>query len=284
MWPSTFIMKPAAAAAPATYRRFLTTHSADGIMHADKYNVASYAVSADTGTLNANANSAWGVTRLKSDGTRLFVTDNWQANNKIYSYTLSTPWDLSTGAYDSISLTLSPEVGYNANGGGFCLSPDGSKLFMGGGLSSAGTFQPKVYRYDLGTAFNLSTASYVHQVNVGALDDLGTYNVYFKSDGLTMFTWTSYFVIQSWTLSVAWDITTATLTGDSLNLSTYVPGGPSNFEFSSDGMQLFIGTDAAIYVIGLTSAWTLAGGTLTATLVPTHTPMASFAVMNQVTV
>ena len=45
---------------------------------------------------------------FSSDGTKMFVAGAW--NKKIYQYTLSTPWDISTASYASIFLSYNPPV------------------------------------------------------------------------------------------------------------------------------------------------------------------------------
>ena len=86
--------------------------------------------------------------RFNTDGTKMFVIDF--TNSAVYSYTLSTGFDLSTASYDSVSLSIT-------NGGqylGLQFNPSGTKLYVVGRVDDV------TYQYGLSTAFDISTASY----------------------------------------------------------------------------------------------------------------------------
>jgi hypothetical protein len=87
---------------------------------------------------------------FKSDGTALFVSG--RQNDKVYSYTLGTPWDLTTKSFvDDFSIVT--EVGdYHM---GFYMKPDGTRFFMLDNTSSE-----RVTQFSLGTAWDLTTATY----------------------------------------------------------------------------------------------------------------------------
>ena len=55
---------------------------------------------------SSEATDPWGVAILDS-GTKVYVLDD--TNDKIYQYTLSTAWDLSTGSYDSKEFSVASE-------------------------------------------------------------------------------------------------------------------------------------------------------------------------------
>jgi len=91
---------------------------------------------------------AFGV-YMKTDGTKFYVVG--QSNDTIYQYSMSTPWDISTGSYDSKSFSVSSQ---ESSPQGVALSDDGLKCFVcgaGGG---------NIYEYDLSTEWDISTASY----------------------------------------------------------------------------------------------------------------------------
>jgi len=92
---------------------------------------------------------------MKPDGTTMYITGT--LNDRIYQYTLSTPWDISTASYSSISFVISQE----SNPQGVALSNDGTKMWI------VGTSGDDINEYTLGTAWNISTASFVNNFYLG---------------------------------------------------------------------------------------------------------------------
>lgn len=87
---------------------------------------------------------------VRPNGTRMWVVGT--TNDKIYQYSLSTAWDLSTASYDSGSdLDIS---GQDSLPEGLHISSNGTKLFI------VGDSNDTVYQYTMSTAYDLSTASY----------------------------------------------------------------------------------------------------------------------------
>ncbi|MHA2401874.1 MAG: YncE family protein, partial [Candidatus Kariarchaeaceae archaeon] len=93
--------------------------------------------------------------RFKPDGTKMFVL-NYTGNNtgdeyKIYSYNLSSPWDLDTASYtgDSFKVrykTFTPE--------GIEFSPDGKRLLV------SSTYSDSIYQFELSIPWDITTATY----------------------------------------------------------------------------------------------------------------------------
>ena len=75
-------------------------------------------------------------------------------NAKIFQYTFSTAWDLSTGTYSSKSILISSQV---STGTGLCFSSDGSKMYV---IDDGTALLNTIYQYDLSTPWDVSTASY----------------------------------------------------------------------------------------------------------------------------
>lgn len=86
---------------------------------------------------------------ISQDGTKIYVFG--QTNDKVYRYTM-TAWDLSTASFDTgQELALSAtDVACK----GLTISDDGTMLFTLGDTSTE-----SVYRYDMSTAYDLTTAS-----------------------------------------------------------------------------------------------------------------------------
>lgn len=86
---------------------------------------------------------------LSPDGKRMFIIGN--SNNEIYSYTLNSPWDVTTANYDNKSLYIGRQESYPR---GIYFSPDGKRMYI------VGTVTNKVYSYILSKPWDISTAIY----------------------------------------------------------------------------------------------------------------------------
>ncbi|MBA7568149.1 hypothetical protein ES708_09870 [subsurface metagenome] len=75
---------------------------------------------------------------FKPDGTKMYVMG--VANNTVYQYSFSTPWDVSTATYDEKSKDVSGQEGYPR---GIFFKPDGTKMYV------MGTITDTVYQYSL---------------------------------------------------------------------------------------------------------------------------------------
>ncbi len=148
--------------------------------------------------------------KFKSDGTSAYVGST---SGVIYQYTLSTPWNISTASYASKSFNPS---GQTTGSYGFALKEDGTSLYISS--LSANT----LYQYTLSTPWDISTASYASKSISGAAGSLYMGGVFFKSDGLKLYIvnyTTTGSTVDQYNLSTAWDISTATYYGRSLNLA-----------------------------------------------------------------
>jgi hypothetical protein len=105
---------------------------------------------ASSGSLTVTSQDGTPVSHsFNDDGTRLFVLG--RDNSAVFAYTLSTAWDVTTGTYDSVSFSVASQVTTET---GLEFSPDGTQMFV----VDSGT--DAVYQYNLGTAWDISTASY----------------------------------------------------------------------------------------------------------------------------
>ena len=100
------------------------------------------------------------------------------ANDTIFQYSLSTPWDISTASYASKSYSASALDG---NPRQHFWSPTGDKLWFLGLSTDA------VYELDLSTGFDISTAVYNSVSFSVASQDATPTGVFFKSDGSKMY-------------------------------------------------------------------------------------------------
>ena len=92
---------------------------------------------------------------IKSDGTKLFFIG--ASGDRIYSFSMSTPWDISSLTYDNVSFSVGAlfnEAGTNQEAVAEAIWTDGSKMVI------TGTNSDSIIEIRLSTPWDLSTASF----------------------------------------------------------------------------------------------------------------------------
>lgn len=112
---------------------------------------------------------------FKTDGTKMYVTGS--SGDDVNEYNLSTPWDISTASFVQAFSISAQETTPN----GIFFKPDGTKMYISGDSGD------DVNQYDLGTAWDVSTASFVQNFSVAATAGLDPSGVFFKPDGTAMY-------------------------------------------------------------------------------------------------
>jgi sugar lactone lactonase YvrE len=171
---------------------------------------------------------------FNGDGSKMFVigTDEGGGSQDfVYSYNLSTNYDVDTATYSGNSFNVSSQANVPL---GMTWNDDGTQMYIADGGSDA------VYEYSLSTAYDITTAS----VNSGeALDISGETN---NVDGVTFDdTGDKLFIVEeqndsvhSYNLSTAYDVSTGTY-ANSLDISG-ADSRPGGIEFNNDGSKMFI--------------------------------------------
>lgn len=111
---------------------------------------------------------------FNDDGSKMFLLGF--VTGDLFQYTLSTPWDVTTATYDSVSFSTSEQT-TNPYVGTF--SPDGDRI-IAVGSSDIG------YQYNLTTPWDLSTASYASKT-YDFTEDTNVYGLTFKPDSTKLF-------------------------------------------------------------------------------------------------
>ena len=167
-------------------------------------------------------------------------------------------WDLANAVYlQSFSVATqdqSPEDVF--------FKPDGLKMYV------IGAGADNVYEYDLSTAWDVSTASYLQTLNIGVYET-GPRGISFKPDGLQM-----YFIgsagddINEWALTTAWDISTASALR-SFSVSSQ-DTGPQGLFLKPDGLKLYVigQGNAKVYEYDLSTAWDISSASYLQTFDP----------------
>jgi sugar lactone lactonase YvrE len=179
---------------------------------------------------------------FNGDGTKMFVAGN--QNDSLYSYNLSTAYDISSASYNQ-SYDVS---GQDNKPAGVTFNGDGSKMYV------AGYYHANVYSYNLSTAYDLGSASHNQGYDV-AIRDGDPRGVTFNGDGTKMFVpGDDNRSIESYNLSTAYDLSSA-----GYNQSFYIgeDGSPLGMTFNGDGTKMFVvGEDSAnVYSYNLSTAY-----------------------------
>jgi len=142
--------------------------------------------------------------RFKPDGTKMYITGG--TNNRVYEYTLSTPWQANTAANVG-TFALTPTV---VSPYGIEFNTDGSKMYVGQNAGNIAAFA-------LATPWSVNSASYSAGLTVTSVEtSLAAFS--FNSTGTQLMLYGSNgkaFVV--YTLGTAYDITTAVYTGQLRN-------------------------------------------------------------------
>ena len=164
---------------------------------------------------------------FSNDGTKMFVIGI--ARDNVTGYALSTAFDVSTATYVNAFNVRSEDH----NPQGLAFSNDGTKMFV------VGQINKHVYEYTLPTAFDVSTAVHVYSFPVES-DVRDPFDVEFSNDGTKMFVVDrNHNNVHQYTLSTAFDVSTATFTNVVFSVSGQNPS-PRGMAFSNDGTKMFV--------------------------------------------
>ena len=169
--------------------------------------------------------------QFNDDGTKFFTSG--YTGDDLNEYTLSTAYDLSTRTFVD-SYDWSAKVG-SLGAYGFDFKPDGTEVY------TCEYGNSNVHQFTLSTAFDVSTASFTRTHDTGR-DDY-RHGIRFKPDGTKMYitggTYTTTDKTEQYTLSTAWDISTASYDSVSLDHSSQ-DDTPGDILFNSDGTKLYM--------------------------------------------
>jgi len=185
---------------------------------------------------------------FSANGSKLYIIGN--VTDSVYQYSLSTPFDLSTASYDSVSFSVGSQMG---NPYGLFFSPDGTKMFALDISTDA------VYQYSLSTGFDLSTASYDSVSFSAASQDTNTIGLSFNPEGTKMFVLgITGDAVYQYSLSTGFNLSTASYDSVSFSVASQ-DTVPSSIRFNPDGTRLFVlgvVTDA-VYQYSLSTGFNL---------------------------
>ena len=159
---------------------------------------------------------------FKPDGLKMYIVGS--TNGNVYEYDLSVAWDISTASYlQSFSVAAQDTASI-----GLFFKPDGLKMYVVGLLNDS------VYEYTLSVAWDITTASYLRSFSVTAQDPLPR-QMFFRPNGTIMYiTGLVNKSVFQYSLSVAWDITTAVYT------QSVVVSETSGVGFKPNGLVMYV--------------------------------------------
>ena len=182
---------------------------------------------------------------FRDDGTAMYLLRSGVVDD-VRQYSLSTAWDVSTASFASKDINVAPQ---ESSPESVYFKSDGTKMYILGGSSDT------VYPYSLGTAWDVSTASYDGSGFSVRGEETSASGLSFNNDGSKMYiTGIISDGVIEYTLSTNWDITTSS----HLSMS-FDPPEEANlygFNISPDGTKLYIvGADDTVYQYTLSTAW-----------------------------
>jgi hypothetical protein len=215
-----------------------TVDNLDGVSRYDlssAYNISNPTVNTRKTPFSQQDATPWRV-RFKPDGRTMYMLG--RQYDKIYTYTLSTAWDLNS--------TITYQSGKDLYIGGtennpfdMVFSTDGDYIFI------IGDQHDTIYRYSLTANWDLSTASLDSGQVLDTLESYG-FCIYFSPDGRKVLAGGGFYLtptqqyLKQWTLSTPWDISSSSATLDLERNDTMLP--PRSLHWNDTGDRLFIGS------------------------------------------
>jgi len=189
---------------------------------------------------------------FKSDGKKMYL--NGSTGDDVNEYHLATAWDITTASFSTVFSTATEDTSPQD----IFFKPDGLTMFVIGNTNDT------VFQYTLETDWSVATASYASKSFSVAAQETTPTGLWFKPDGLVMYVVGSGTdTVYQYTLSTAWDISTASYASISYSVTT-IESSPQQVNLSNDGLTMWIlgNTMDAILQYSLATAWNVSTATL----------------------
>ena len=185
---------------------------------------------------------------LNTNGTKMYILG--RTNDRVFQYSLSTAFDVSTASYDNVSASVSAQ---EPSGRAIDFNPSGTKMYV------LGTTNDRVFQYSLSTAFDLSTASYDNKKIEIYPQETAPQSCRFNTTGTKLFVLgNNNDAVFQYSLTTAFDVSTASYDNVSFSVASQ-DISPRGFSFNEDGKRMYIvGSDTdKLYQYSLTTAFDL---------------------------
>jgi sugar lactone lactonase YvrE len=188
-------------------------------------------------SVGSQGGSPYGM-HIGNSGAKMYVVDF--DNRDVYQYTLSVAYDVSSASYDSVLLDVSS---YTLRASDMTFSDDGTKTYV---LDDT---NKRLHQFNLSTAWDLSSASYYNffgGIDPESIPFSDVRACAFANSGTKLYIANlagSQEVFQ-FTLSTAWDVTTASYDSKKFSVSSQETG--------AHGLAL-VDSGSTLYVSGTAS-------------------------------
>jgi sugar lactone lactonase YvrE len=153
-------------------------------------------------------------------------------NDRVYEYTLSTPWQVNTASNVGASVATSSGGTSESAPSSLFFRPNGSSYYI------IGTGADRVKRYDMATPWQVNTAAYYSQSDSIASVEITPVGLFFHPAGFKMYVIGSTSdIIREYDLATAWDPATITLVANS---SVLLGSAPQGIFWKPDGTSVYI--------------------------------------------
>ena len=178
--------------------------------------------------------------QFNNDGSKMFI--GGRANKKVFEYSLSTNFDISSASYTGNFIDVSTQVG-NDSLFGLTFNPDGTMMFV----NEKGDGDDHLHQYSLNKSFDLSGgANFIRSADLETQTaaEGQARGITFNQDGTRLFMVGSHKnQINQYTLSEGFNISTATLDGG-VNAKQFdnsgALGDPQGIDFSPSGLKMYV--------------------------------------------
>lgn len=218
------------------------------------FNIAAATATGNTKSIAAQDTAGSGIA-FKTNGLEMYIVG--QTADDVFQYTLTTAWDISTATYTQNYALTSPTITVPY---GIEFKPDGLSMYI---ISQS---NDTIYQYTLSTAWDISTASSASKSFASTTQDGTPIAMTFKADGTAIYILgNDNDTIYQYTLSTAWDLSTATYASKSFLFSTQDSQGRAMY-FNGDGTKFFLmgGTTYNIFSYSLSIAYDISTCTVDA--------------------
>ena len=181
-----------------------------------------------------------------------FLAFNTTVDDRVISYTTSSNGVFNTTTVNGVEhLDVSGSIATQWNSGIF-FKPDGTKMYLM-------EYAEDLKQYSLSTAWDITSATYdsvVYDMDGQGADTDATHGIWFRDDGLKLFSVGLDNKIKSHTLTTAWDLSTASVDTAEINLIDLNWAG---IYLSDDGTRVYVsGYDwGYVHQYNLDTAWDL---------------------------
>lgn len=189
---------------------------------------------------------------FSDDGKKMFAIGS---ADSVYQYSLSTAFDVTTATSDNKRLFLGSQ---DTSPIALQFDNSGSRLFVLGATNDA------IFRYNLSSSFDVSTASYSGSSFVVSSFDTSPSGFTFNGNGTKLYlVGNTGRTIDEFQLGDAFNLNSSTFTS---TLSLATSNTYNSIQFAANGTSFYVGTASSILQYNTTSAFKTAGATLNKTL------------------